>query len=89
MYYFLQFFKTSKIFRLDVQIFALWKLNYVKDWRTLVSRLNNKELLGWSDEESQAILSSWQHKTTKVKLIIPVMNTERPKDICAGFDLGV
>ena len=39
--------------------------------------------MGWSDEELQGILSSWQYKTTKVKLTSLGMYEARAKDFCA------
>ena len=39
--------------------------------------------MGWSDEELQGILSSWQYKTTKVKLRSLGMYEARAKDFCA------
>ena len=45
--------------------------------------------MGWSDEELQGILFSWQYKTMKVKLTSLGMYRARTKDFCAGFDLGV
>ena len=48
------------------------KLKFVKNGR-----------IGWSDEELQGILSSWQYKTTKVKLTSLGMYEARAKDFCA------
>ena len=44
-----------------------------------------EELRGWSDEELQRILSSYQYKLTKVKLTGLGMYTARQKDFCAGY----
>ena len=48
-----------------------------------------KELRGWSDEEIQRILSSYQYKSKKVKLTSLGMYTARKKDYCAGFECVV
>ena len=48
-----------------------------------------KELRGWSDEEIQRILSSYQYKLTKVKLTGLGMYTARQKDYCAGYECVV
>ena len=54
-----------------------------------VTIANLNELSGWNDEELQSILSSWQYKSTKVKLMSLGMCTAREKDYCAGFDRSV
>ena len=48
-----------------------------------------EELRGWSDEELQRILSSYQYKLTKVKLTGLGMYTARQKDYCAGYECVV
>ena len=48
-----------------------------------------EELRGWSDEEVQRILSSYQYKPTKVKLTCLGMYTARQKDYCAGYECVV
>ena len=48
-----------------------------------------KELRGWSYEEIQLILSSYQYKSKKVKVTSLGMYTARKKDYCAGFECVV
>ena len=50
---------------------------------TIADLADLKELRGWSDEEIQRILSSYQYKSKKVKLTSLGMYTARQKDYCA------
>ena len=53
---------------------------------TIAGLADLKELRGWSDEEIQRILSSYQYKSKKVKLMSLGMYTARKKDYCAGLE---
>ena len=54
-----------------------------------VTKVHLNELSGWSDEESQSFLSSWQYKSKKVKLTSFGLYKAREKDYCAGFNCFV
>ena len=53
-----------------------------------VTKVHLNELSGWSDEELQSFLSSWQYKS-KVKLTSFRLYKAREKDYCAGFNCFV
>ena len=48
-----------------------------------------EELRGWSDEELQRILSSYQYKPTKVELTGLGMYTARQEDYLVGYEYVV
>ena len=62
-------------------------MNITSNLHVTIANLN--KLSGCSDEELQSILTSWQYKSTKVKLMSLGMYTARDKDYCAGFDCAV
>ena len=53
---------------------------YLADVADLADLADLKELRGWSDEEIQRILSSYQYKSKKVKLTSLGMYTARKKE---------
>lgn len=62
-------------------------MNITSNLHVTIVHLN--ELSGWSDEELQSFLSSWQYKSTKVKLTSFRLYKAREKDYCAGFNCFV
>ena len=62
-------------------------INITSNLHVTIVHLN--ELSGWSDEELQSILSSWQYKSMKVKLTSLGMYTAREKDYCVELDCAV
>ena len=62
-------------------------MNITSNLHVTIVHLN--ELSGWSDEELQSFLSSWQYKSTKVKLTSYGLYKARDKDYFAGFNCFV
>ena len=83
--------KTSSEPRKNLEKFGLQPrrepMNITSNLHVSITYLN--KLSGWSDEKLQIILSSWQYKTTTVKLMNLSMYTVREKDYFAGFDCAV